>query len=616
MLGQWTAGRVEPDEEKPDPESWTPVTVPGRPEAFVDAETVAYRTEFDDPRDDDTARALLELRGLFAHARIWLNDDLVGTHDAYFRPFRHAFEPAATNELVVECRTPQDRFGGVYDTATVPDEACVPGIWWDASVEPRPSTFISRLDVRPRVGRDTAEIDVRAVVNAGEDLDDRLTFTLRPEGDVQRSGMMDRTPVSVAAGEQTVVTHTIDVRDPALWWPRGHGPQHQYSVRAKLGEATESVRTGLCTVDRDENGVLVNGERVSTRGFTLQPATPDDIDLAVEANATIVRFHAHVPPQSVYEAATEAGLLVWQDLPLTGPGRFSVDRGEELARHIVWTCDRHPCLAAFGVHDDPVDLFGSPLGSGFLDRLRLRWRTWRASYDAGPAETVAETLPEDRPVFPVVGSVGIDPDATTLYPGWAFGDVTDLQWALDHYDVGDVIAEFGAGALGSSDPTDSAGFDRRKHARHVPDADDTEASQAYQARVVSHVAEQLRLGDTTLSTVFALRDTGDAGMGVVERDGTTKAAYGAIADAYEPVQAFVATPSPGARTDIVVSNDTGHAVEGQVRWEVGDTDGAADLAVPAHDRETVETITIPGTAQTASLTVAVGDHTVDNDYYF
>src|SRR6056297_273596 len=208
MLGQWTGASVESDDGKPDPEMWTPVDVPGRPSVFKGADAVAYRTEFEDPRPEDHTRAVLELYGLFAHARIWLNGDLVGTHDAYFRPFRHSFEPAETNELLVECRAPQDRFGGIHDTDVMPDEECIPGIWWDVSLETYPETFISELDVRPRVRGDDAVIDVRAVVEAAEAIDDRLTFSLRPEGDFQSRGMMDRASVTAEAGERAVVSHT------------------------------------------------------------------------------------------------------------------------------------------------------------------------------------------------------------------------------------------------------------------------------------------------------------------------------------------------------------------------------------------------------------------------
>ncbi|MFB6084441.1 MAG: hydrolase [Halorientalis sp.] len=613
MLGEWTGTSVEPGTGKPEPDVWTPVDVPGRPQVFADADAAAYRSVFDDPRSGEDARAVIELRGLFAHARIWLNGDLVGEHDAYFRPFRHSFEPEDRNELIVECRLPEDRFGGVHDTDIVPDGDRVPGIWWDATVETHPGTYVYDLDVHPRLVDGTAEIDVRAVVETDTDLDDRVTFSLRPEGEFQSRGMMDRAAVEADAGERAVVEHTIDVHDPSLWWPRGLGPQRRYAVRAKIGDATRSVVTGLCSVDRDADGLLVNGERVPGRGVTLLSATPDDVQRAVEANATVVRMHGHAPDRSVYEACDEAGLLVWQDLPLTGPGEFDADRGRELAAALDRTYGRHPSLFAYSVHDDPLDPFPSPLGSGTLDRLRLRWRAWRASYDRGPAESVAAAFPEDRLVFPVVGALGTGADAPTLYPGWDYGDADDVDWLLDTFEVGEVVGEFGAGAFGAVVPGDDVpGFDRAKHEAHVDGGAD--ASQAYQARVVKRVAEALRRRDTSLFAAHTLRDVASAGMGVVERDGDPKAGYEALRMAYEPVQATLVAPAPGRTTPLTVVNDRPEDVSGTVAWTAGDDGGEIEVSVDAGDTATPDSIPIPGDAESVTLSLSLPDRVVENTY--
>ncbi|SEN21744.1 Beta-galactosidase/beta-glucuronidase [Halorientalis persicus] len=614
MLGEWTGTSVEPGAGKPEPDVWTPVEIPGRPQVFADADAAAYRSVFDDPRSGDEDRAVIELRGLFAHARIWLNGDLVGEHDAYFRPFRHSFEPEDQNELIVECRPPEDRFGGVHDTNLVPESDRIPGIWWDASVETHPGTFVYELDVHPRLVDGNAEIDVRAVVETDTDLDDRVTFSLRPEGEFQSRGMMDRAAVEADAGERAVVEHTIDVRDPSLWWPRELGPQHQYAVRAKIGDATRSVVTGLCSVDRDADGLVVNGERVPGRGVTLLSATPGDIDRAVEANATVVRMHAHAPDPAVYEACNEAGLLVWQDLPLTGPGTFDADRGQELAAALDRTYGRHPSLFAYSVHDDPLDLVSDPLGSGTLDRLRLRWRAWRASYDRGPAESVAAGFPADRLVLPVVGALGSGADAPTLYPGWDYGDADDVGWVLDTFEVGGVVGEFGAGAFGAVMPDDDPAFDRAKHDAHVDGG--TDASQAYQARVVKRIAEELRRRDTSLFAAHTLRDATPAGMGVVERDGDPKTGYRALRAAYEPVQATLAAPGPGETTPLTVVNDERERISGTVEWSAGDEGGEVEVSVDAGDTATPDTIPIPADAASVTLSLSLPDRVVENTYRF
>jgi hypothetical protein len=273
------------------------------------------------------------------------------------------------------------------------------------------------------------------------------------------------------------------VRAPALWWPRDLGDQNRYRLRAKLADSERSVTTGICDISRVDNHLVVNGDPLPIRGINLLTASEEDVERALGVNANLVRAHAHVPPLSLYDACDQMGLLVWQDLPLTGPGAFDTDRGRQLAETISGTYSQHPSLAAYGVHDEPVEMVGDGgLGAGLVDGLRLRWRAWRNEYDHGPANTVAETLPGNRPVFPVIGEPGTDADAGAYYPGWDYGQPESIDTLLDRYPV-PVVAEFGAGAFASETAESAAGFNRTKHDRRADD----ETSQSYQATVLRTV---------------------------------------------------------------------------------------------------------------------------------
>jgi len=631
MPSEWSGAAVDPGGGKPTPGEWQSVEVPGRPAAFAGEDRVAYRTVFDDPRDPDDDLALLELRGCYAGAEVWLNDELVAESGAVFEPITVPFEPEAENELVVECRAPEDRFGGIHDTDRVPDERAVPGIWWGVDVTAQPDPFVVDVDLRPRATEEGATIDAAVEVYAGESLDERLTLTTKPAGDRRGRGMMDRASVSAAAGERAVVEKAIEVRDPSLWWPRGMGRQHRYEVRAKLDDAARTSATGIATVEgTGEGGLRVNGEDVPVRGVALTDAAVADAERAVEVNANLVRAHAHALPEAVYDACDEAGLLVWQDLPLTGPGVFDIARGREVAEGLVRTYAHHPSLAAVGVHDEPTDTFAERVGSGLLDRLRFRYRVWRGDYDRGAAEAVAEAVPDGVAVYPVVGEPGTDPDAAALYPGWDYGGVDDLEWVRERHDLDGAVAEFGAGALpegvdlaaaGEDSGPDLSGFDRAKHDA-VVGSDDPATSQAYQAELVRGIAERLRTDGVAGSdgpdgapvvVANALRDAGDAGMGVYARDGTPKEAVESLAAAFEPVQAFLVGASPG-ECDVVVANDAPEAISGTVRWEAGEADGEVDVTVEAGARSVVDTVDVPKSASSVDLTVRVGDAGVENTY--
>jgi len=616
-LTDWTGAAVEPSagDDPPSPDEWRAVEVPGRPAEFAGADAVAYRARFPDPREGDE-RAILELRGLFAGARVWLNGDLLGEHDAYFLPARYEPDLDAENELVVECRAP-DRFGGVYATDRVPDERAVPGIWWDAALETHPRTFLDALSLTPRTGGDGAAIDAELAVEAGEALDERVSLSVRPQG-FRGGGVMERARVEAEAGERVAVEKTLELRDPAYWWPAGHGPQHKYAVRAKLGDSERVVETGLSTVRTTDDGLVVNGQRVPARGFSLLPTGDPtwDVERAANANANLVRAYGHVPPAAFYEAAADAGLLVWQDLPLAGPGEYDVDRATDLAERLAGAVERHPSVAAFGVHADPTDHL-SRVGPGRLARYKVRWRAWRASYDASADRAVADALPDDAAVYPVSGAPGVDPDAAHLYPGWEYGDATDAAWLADKYGCEEAVGGFGAGALATEDGADDgvAGFDAAAHDAYVSGGVDE--SQAYQARVLKTVTEALRRRGTALLAADALRDAdAGAGTGVLAADGTEKAGYAAMAASLEPVQVVLDSyPQTGASRELTVVNDTPEAVSGSVSWTAGDRSGGADVTVEAYGRETAGRLRVPDGADAVELALDLGETAVSNAYH-
>jgi hypothetical protein len=589
------------------------VTVPGKPTTFAGADAVEYTSSIPDPRDADDEIAILELRGLYADTAVELGADRVdgeGTveHDTYFRPLRVPFEPDGETDISVTCRAPTDRFGGIYDTELVPDEQSVPGIWWGAEVETRSLPCVDSIDVSPVIDDDGVQLDLRTTVLTDGPLDGHITYSIRPAGDTNSRGMMQRGSIQTDSAGKTVAKHTVDVHDPELWWPRGLGEQHQYTLRAKLGDSEHECTTGICDITFDDGRLVVNGTPLSIRGVNVLGDDEADIDRALDCNANLVRAHAHVPSEQFYERCRSAGLLVWQDLPLTGPGPFETDAGVRQARALDRQYSRYPCLAATTVHDDPVDAFSRGLGTGRLDRLRFRFRAWRSSYGSGPAEEVAAALPDHRPSFPTVAAPGVGSEIGSYYPGWSYGEVGDIDDLLDRYPAS-VLAEFGAGALADDDPGDVPGFDAAKHGRHVDGG--VEQSQAYQAQLVSRLVEYLRC-ERRGTIAFALRDTAAAGMGVYSADGEPKAAVDALSQAFEPVQAFLTTPDEPEST-VTVINDTPRAFSGTVTWETDAGDGRTELTVGASGRWTGGSVDTEQASQ-VTLELSYDDGQVTNSY--
>ena len=610
---QWRGAAIESPADYPDPEQWTPVEVPGRPDRFTGADAVAYRTVADDPTTATEPHAVLELTGCYAETTVWCNGTEIATHDRYFEPLRVRLDRHVEDELelVVVCRRPDDGAGGVYETDLLPESETVPGIWWGARIRTYQGTYFDRLSATPRIDGDEGTIDVQATIVATDALDDRVTFSVRPAGDRRERGMMERTAVEATTDERVTVDHEITVREPSLWRPHDLGEQNRYVVTAKLDGIEKSTTVGFCAFEHEDGTVRINGAETTARGLNLLDATPEDVERAADANANLIRTHAHLPSPAVVDACEREGMLLWVDLPQTGAQRISVERGQQLASAIGRQYGRAASLSAVTVHDDPVDPFDAPLGSGFLDRLRFRWRTWRTSYDASDEQSIAEALPEAVESVPVVGPPGTDADATTLYPGWRYCAADDLDWLLERYPAIDAVAEFGAGALGTDSVEELAGFDRRTHDAHA-DSDDVDASQRYQATVVKRVAEGLRNAGIPLVAAFALRDSADAGMGVLARDGERKQAFEALASAYEPIQATLADPH-ASESDVIVHNALDTRFTGELQWDSGASSDSVDVTIDTNARATVETIEIPA-AGTVTLTLSTADRRVENTY--
>lgn len=575
----------------------TTVSLPGRPDELAGAGTVEYRAELPDPRNPGEAVAVLVLRGSYAHTEVAVEGRLDGDgpveHDAYFLPLRVPFVPDGRTDLRVTCHEPRGRFGGIHDTDGVPDERSVPGVWWGADVETGPLPYLEGVTARPERTDDGWLLHVWTSVLTDGDCSERLTYSVRPEGRSRGGGTMERETVEATGPGRTRVERTVRLRDPARWWPRGFGNQNRHVLRVKLGDQERTVTFGLREVGFEDGTVLVNGRSVPVRGVNLVDGTPADIERARDVDATLVRAHAHVLPAACYEACDAAGLLVWQDLPLTGPGGFDRERGRDLARALARHTARHPSVAVYAAHDDPVTVT-SGLGDGPLDRLRLRWRAWRADYDSGPASALASALPD--PAVPAVGGPGLGCEAASYYPGWQYGAPGDIGTLLERYPAG-IVAEYGAPAPASGDdpetdtPVSGAGSARS--------TEGPAAKRRAQAGVVGTIAESLRR-ESVGGAVFCLRDAGDGGFGVYGRDGEPKPARDVLARVYRPVQAFLTDPSPGD-SPVLVVNDSPERVTGTLRWSAGGREGRLDVAVGAWSRWSGGPVSVPPTATTVDL---------------
>lgn len=218
------------------------------------------------------------------------------------------------------------------------------GIWDQVSVEITGPVDVRAPFVKTRVPgkrepgkkQDPAYIDISAdVVNASDsEQKGNLVATI---GDQKWS-----VSVALKAGKtQTVSFPEIKMKNPKLWWPNGMGEQNLEHLELRFEQAgtvsdKESVDFGIRQTNTyfdDKVGgrvFLVNGQKVFIKGGNwissdlLLRLTPERYDAEVRMHAQMNMNMIRVWGGSIterpefYNACDKYGILVWQDLWITG----------------------------------------------------------------------------------------------------------------------------------------------------------------------------------------------------------------------------------------------------------------------------------------------------------
>ena len=392
------------------------------------------------------------------------------------------------------------------------------------------------------------------------------------------------------------------------------------------------LRTGLRSVRLRRWIASVNGERLFLKGTNLAPtrmtlgeATADelrrDVDLAADAGLDLVRVHAHVTRDEVYDRADERGLLVWQDMPLQWSYARSIRKqATRQARALVDLLGHHPSIAVWCGHNEPMSNVGADQTDwnrrktlAFAARMTAEQQlpTWNKSVLDAAIKRALQKADGSRPVVPHSGVTPhlpqLDGTDQHLYFGWYMGDERDLPgFARRVPRMVRFVSEFGAQAVPSGDAAAFARPERwpdldwdeleLRHAlqkpvfdRHVPPdgyatfAGWRDATQRYQAQVIRRMIEELRRLKYRPTGGFAQFLFADAQPGVtwsvLDHERRPKLGHEALVAACRPVivvaDRLPATVAPGAALALDV-----HVV--------------SDLRAPLDDARVTATLTWPG----------------------
>jgi beta-mannosidase len=390
----------------------------------------------------------LEVRFTSAHTVAEARREELGARpNAYPQPFNYVRKMAAS-------------FGWDWGPTLV-----TAGIWRQVRIERWSRARLS--GVRP-------EVTVRGS-------DGRVTVSAGVERTASGQGRRLRLRAAIAGRESSAVlaagsdagTVTLDVPEPALWWPHTLGAPALYDLDVLLEDADSGEpldrwhrRVGFRTVELDTTAdgtgsaftFVVNGTPVFARGVNWIPddalpsrITPERyrarLEQAKAANVDLVRVWGGgiYEDAAFYRACDELGLMVWQDFlfacaayPEEGtlPAEIEAEARENVVRLMP-----HPSLVLWNGNNE--NLWGH---EDWGWQGELAGRSWGRGYYLDLLPRVVAELDPTRPYWagsPWSGSEDIHPNdprhgTTHLWEEWNRRPYTDYLRHVPRF-----VAEFG-----------------------------------------------------------------------------------------------------------------------------------------------------------------------------
>ncbi len=353
-----------------------------------------YKRQFDVPREMLNKRIQLVFDGVDFACDVWLNGELLGTHEGMFSKFKFdvsktiRFENLrfGTNVLMIRLHPAPRRYSqvagrkpawhGDYWVSLPPT-----GIWKPVYLEAMGNVTIEDTYVQPTlVGENQAKLNVDVELENHIDSTKKVAVKVAVKGKNFTSKTYEEVKEVVIEAGSNKVSLSLDINEAKLWWPWDLGDQNLYTAKVTILEEeqlqdTTSTNFGIreiemahnpgFTMDEVENPwtVIINGKRHFMRSGTW--GGPPDIfmgrahkskykeliELAKEANFNNLRIFGWHPEEIpyFYELCNEAGITVWQDvLPLAS---LSLPKDEEFKKAVfeeaissVKEQRNHPCI--------------------------------------------------------------------------------------------------------------------------------------------------------------------------------------------------------------------------------------------------------------------------------
>jgi Glycosyl hydrolases family 2, TIM barrel domain/Glycosyl hydrolases family 2/Glycosyl hydrolases family 2, sugar binding domain len=333
LAGIWKVTTAPPAEfwaNKTDSSHWSDVKVPGELTAqdilFARDSEFAYKRSIVIPAEAVSKAVVLRFEGVYSHARVWVNGNLVREHDGGFTAWDCEITPyivaGKTAWLTVGVTDRSDDISYASNYA----KHYVGGILRGVKLLILPAAHLTRLHAETDF--DSSFRDARLKVMAGVTGHGGHGVRVNLHLTDPQGTSVYLTPNSLAfAEDQPEAPLEIPVASP-LKWDAEH--PHLYTLRAELvidNNAVEKVerQIGFRKVERRGNKLYVNVDPVKLRGVCRHDTHPllgrvstpqqdeKDAMLLRDANVNFVRTSHYPPAETFLDACDRYGIYVEEE---------------------------------------------------------------------------------------------------------------------------------------------------------------------------------------------------------------------------------------------------------------------------------------------------------------
>ena len=337
---------------------------------FYDA--VWYRRAFDAPKLGRGERLILHFGAVDHVATVWVNDQLVVTHEGGYTPFSADITDVLSGrgKQTVVVRAYDDsqdlaKPRGKQDWVLDPHSIWYPrttGIWQTVWMEVVPATHIKSIRWTPNLERWSFDLTVRLAGQTHDNL--RLLVRMRNKGRVivedTYSFSRDELRRTIALPDPGI----DDYRNDVLWWPWSPNLivaelELQDASGKRIDEVASYTAMRQAAAQRDKfilNARPMHLQLVLDQGYWEESGltAPDDdalrrdIELVKAMGFNGVRKHQKIEDPRFLYWADRLGLLVWEEMP--SPYTFNDKTVKRLTREWTEAIERdasHPCIVAW-----------------------------------------------------------------------------------------------------------------------------------------------------------------------------------------------------------------------------------------------------------------------------